>query len=205
MMRARMLARALALAAAAGLAAPAPANPEDGAAAPHHLRIPAKAMRYTAEYPIPDVRLVRADGRSVVLADEIDDGRPVVLDFVFTTCTTICPVSSQTFSELEQLLGTRRERVHLMSVSIDPEEDTPQRMRDYSRHFDAGPQWNFYTGTVEASEAAQRAFRVYRGSKMLHEPVTLIRVAPGKPWVRFDGFVTAHEILDELGGPLAAR
>lgn len=164
----------------------------------HHTRVLTEAMRYTAEYPMPKVRLVRSDGRAVWLADEIDDGRPVVLDFVYTTCTTICSVSSQTFAEVEKLLGAQRDRVHLVSVSIDPEEDTPQRLTEYSRRYDAGPQWSFYTGTVDASEQVQRAFRVYRGNKMAHDPVTLVRVAPGKPWVRFDGFATAREILAAL-------
>src|SRR5689334_11779173 len=44
------------------------------------------------EYAVPAVRLVRDDGKSVSLPDEMDDGRPVVMNFIFTTCTTICPM-----------------------------------------------------------------------------------------------------------------
>ncbi len=164
----------------------------------HHASVAAAAMRYEANYPTPQVRLVNTDGHSVWLPDEIDDGRPVVLDFVYTTCTTICSVSSQTLAELERQLGTGRDRVHLMSVSIDPEEDTPRRLAEYSRRFQAGPQWSFYTGTVDASENVQRAFGVFRGNKMAHDPVTLVRLAPGKPWIRFDGFATVRELMAEL-------
>jgi protein SCO1/2 len=171
---------------------------EAGTQALHHTHIPTTATRYTVDYVTPQVHLVRADGRSIWLPDELDDGRPVVLDFVYTTCTAICPVSSQTFSELEKRLGADRGRVHLVSVSIDPEEDTPERLSQYSRHYDAGPQWSFYTGTLDASESVQRAFRVFRGNKMSHDPVTLVRLAPGRPWVRFDGFATAQELLAEL-------
>jgi protein SCO1/2 len=189
---------AAALAAALAVAAPVGATqdpPPDG----HHVKVPPRALRYTAEYATPSVKLVRADGRNVQLAEELDDGRPVVMDFVYTTCTTVCPVSSQTFEELESRLGAgARGRVHLVSVSIDPEEDTPRRMREYAQRFDAGPQWSFYTGTLGASETVQRAFGVFRGSKMLHEPVTLVRLAPGRPWTRFDGFVTAEELMAAL-------
>jgi protein SCO1/2 len=84
-----------------------------------------------------------------------------------------------------------------MSISIDPEQDTPTRLTEYARKFHAGPEWQYYTGTLAASIAAQRAFDVYRGEKMRHTPVTLLRSAPGKPWLRIEGFVTPDELLDD--------
>jgi protein SCO1/2 len=54
---------------------------------------------------------------------------------------------------------------------------------------------------MAASVAAQRVFEVYRGDKMGHTPVTLVRAAPGAAWVRFDGFATADMLLQELPGP----
>jgi protein SCO1/2 len=148
-------------------------------------------------YPIPGVRLTREDGKEVSLGAEIDDGRPVVLNFIFTTCSSICPLMSQTFSQFDHKLGAERARVHLMSISIDPEEDTVARLREYAKKFQAGPEWQHYTGTVEASIAAQRAFNVWRGGKMSHAPITFLRAAPGAPWLRIDGFVTPDELLRE--------
>jgi protein SCO1/2 len=181
------------------------AEEADAAYARHHRTAMPGAARSTADYPVPQVELVRADGKAVRLADEIDDGRAVVLDFVYTTCTSVCPLSSQVFESLQDQLGVERERVHLVSISIDPEQDTPERLLEYARHFEAGPRWQFYTGTVNASLAVQRAFRAYLGDKMSHPPVTLVRAGPGRPWTRFDGFATVAQILDELRQPLAAR
>jgi protein SCO1 len=144
---------------------------------------------------LPAVTLVREDGKSVQLAQELDDGRPVLVNFIYTTCFGICPISSQTFAQFQSRLGAEAPKVHLVSVSIDPEEDTPSVLRTYARKYHAGAGWNHYTGTVEASIAAQKAFEVYKGDKMNHDPVTLIRVAPGKPWVRIDGFATADDLL----------
>jgi protein SCO1/2 len=141
------------------------------------------------------VRLVRDDGKVVSLPEELNDGRPVVLNFIFTTCSSFCPLMSQTFAEFDTKLGADRARVHLMSISTDPEEDTPRRLREYAHKFHAGPEWQHYTGTVEASLAAQRAFDVWRGDKMSHTPITLLRAAPGKPWLRIEGFVTPEELL----------
>jgi protein SCO1/2 len=148
-----------------------------------------------SQYPVPPVRLVRDDGRVVLLPEELNDGRPVVLNFIFTTCSSTCPLMSQTFAQFDSELGADRERVHLMSISTDPEEDTPARLREYAQKFHAGPEWQHYTGTLEASVAAQRAFNVWRGDKMSHTPVTLLRAAPGKPWLRIEGFVTPNELL----------
>jgi protein SCO1/2 len=146
---------------------------------------------------LPAVQLVRADGHRVGFPSDIDDGRPVFLNFVYTTCTAICPVMTQIFSAFEKQLGADAAKVRLVSVSIDPEQDTPRRLTAYAKQFEAGSGWTFYTGTLEASVAVQKAFGVYRGDKMNHTPLTLIRAAPGRPWVRVDGFVTPDGLLQE--------
>jgi protein SCO1/2 len=120
------------------------------------------------------------------------------LAFIYTSCTTVCPLTSHTLSELQSKLGTDRDRVHLVSISIDPEQDTPARLRDYAKTFNAGPEWQHYTGTLAASEMVQRAFDVYRGAKMDHSPATLVRSAPDAAWVRIDGFATADQLYQEL-------
>ena len=168
----------------------------DGAAA--HASGPIRqTMTSIAGYVVPPVQLVRDDGKLVSLPDEMNDGRPVVLNFIFTTCSSICPLMSQVFSQFERQLGPDRDRVHLMSISVDPEEDTPARLREYAQKFRAGPEWQHYTGTVAASLAAQRAFKVFRGEKMNHAPVTFVRAAPSGPWLRIDGFVTPGELLEQ--------
>lgn len=154
--------------------------------------------RSVADYTIPQVKIVRADGKSVSLPNELNDGRPVVMNFVFTSCTTICPILSQTFAQLQTALGAERDHVHIVSISIDPEEDTPARLTAYARKFGAGPGWDHYTGTMQAIIETAQAFNVYRGDKMSHTPVTLLRKSPGNRWIRLDGFTTAEELLHEI-------
>lgn len=170
----------------------------------HHVAMK-RATRSTTEVTLPPVELVREDGKSVSLARELDDGRPVVLNFIFTTCASICPVMSQTFAQLQAKLGNERGKVHMVSISIDPEQDTPPRLAAYARQFHAGPQWRFYTGTTEASVATQRAFKAYRGDKMDHTPVTFLRAAPGQPWVRIDGFASSEDLAREFRELVATR
>ncbi|KVQ05247.1 hypothetical protein WJ98_08210 [Burkholderia ubonensis] len=160
----------------------------------HHAVAPG-TTHSMADYALPPVELVRDDGKTVSLVDELNDGRPVILTFIYTSCTTICPMISQTLERLQGELGSDRNKVHIVSISIDPEEDTPARLRAYAARFGAGPEWQHYTGTVDASIAAQRAFNVYRGDKMNHAPVAFLRAAPGRQWMRIDGFATPSELL----------
>ena len=161
--------------------------------------------RRVAEYRLPSVQLVRADGTTMVFPQAIDDGRPVALNFIYTSCTAICPILSHNFAEFQRRLGTERERVHMVSISIDPEEDTPKRLTEYAGRFEAGPQWEFYTGTAAASRTMQSAFQAWFGDKMHHRPVTFLRPAPGRPWVRLEGFVSPNELVAEYRRMMAAR
>jgi protein SCO1/2 len=174
---------------------------KEAVAADTHQHSAASGVKISmADYVTPQLWLVRDDGKRVSLPKELDDGRPVVLNFIYTTCPGICPVMSHVFSQFQERLGADRDKVHMVSISIDPEQDTPARLRAYADKFSAGSQWQHYTGTVEASVRAQKAFDAYRGDKMSHDPLTLMRAAPGKPWVRVDGFASANDLLEQYIG-----
>ena len=170
----------------------------------HHMAAPSSAAvsRSEAKLATPKVALKTQDGKAVALPEVIDDGRPVLLNFIYTTCTAICPPMTRIFAEVQDKLGAERARVRIVSVSIDPEEDTPRRLRDYARQFGAAEPWVFLTGSA-ASETVQKAFNAYRPDKMGHTPVTFLRRAPGQPWVRLDGLAQAPQILAELRPMLA--
>jgi protein SCO1/2 len=147
------------------------------------------------EHTVPEVSLIRDDGKRVSLRDEIDDGRPVFVNFIFTSCPGICPLMSESFRQLQSRLGEESSRIHMVSISIDPEQDKPARLRGYAARFRAGAQWQHYTGTLDASLAVQRAFGVYNGDKMSHAPITFFRALPGRPWVELQGFATGDDLL----------
>ena len=163
----------------------------------HEHHVPPGIKRSEADYKIPAVTLVRQDGTTVSFPQVLDDGRPVILDFIYTACTAICPILSQVFFEVQQKLGGERNKVNMVSISIDPEFDTPARLTEYAKKFRAAAQWQYYTGTVAASVAVQKAFNAYRGDKMNHSPVTFLRAAPGKPWVRLDGLASPDLVIKE--------
>jgi protein SCO1/2 len=148
-------------------------------------------------YPVPDVVLVDADARSVRLRELLASDEPVMLNFIFTTCGTICPVMVRVFSDVPSRLGAAAKDLRMISISIDPENDTPAKLKYYAKNFGEGLRWRFLTGRLEDIKTVQRAFDTYRGDKMNHEPLTLIRHARAKPWVRIEGFANPDELARE--------
>lgn len=148
-------------------------------------------------YPIPDVVLTDADARPVRLRELLASQDPVMMNFIFTTCGAICPVMSKVFSDVPARLGAQASRLRMISISIDPENDTPAQLKSYASSYGAGARWTFLTGRVEDVKAVQLAFGSYRGDKMNHEPLTLLHPGPDKPWVRIDGFASSEDLAQE--------
>ena len=154
--------------------------------------------RSVAAYDIPDLKLVDMNGAAVSLHDGLGGDAPILLNFIYTTCTAICPVMSATFHHVQNQLGAEAGKVRMVSISIDPEFDTPAKLKEYSAKYRTGPQWKLLTGSVENSQAVQRAFHSYRGGKMNHVPATFIRAGGAdQPWVRLEGFASAPDIVKE--------
>lgn len=167
----------------------------------HHHGAPAPQPRYTrteAAYAPPDVPLVSAGGAPTRLATILAADGPLFLQFMFTSCTTVCPVMSASFAGIQSRLGSGDARLRFVSISIDPAYDTAERLRDYAKRFKAGPQWQFFTGQAEDIAAVQKAFAAYPGNnKMQHVPVTFFRAETGARWVRLEGLPNAEQLLDE--------
>lgn len=186
----------------------APASKAEGRLAADGARERGSYARSERAYAIPDVTLVDDRARPVRLREALAADEPVMVNFIFTTCNAICPVMSGIFARVQKELGAEAGRVRLVSISIDPEQDTPARLRAYAERFRAGPRWTFLTGSLRDVEAVERAFDAYRGDKMNHEPLTLLRAGPGRPWIRIDGFASPAELAREYeraSGKVALR
>lgn len=157
-----------------------------------------KGYKRTIEnYTVPDVVLVNQNGAKVRFRDLIQSDKPVVVDFIFGTCTTICPVLSAGYANLQQKLGPDSRKVHLVSISIDPENDTPKVLREYLARYRAKPGWDFFTGSRADIDKVMYAFNAYIPNKMSHYPLTLIRSPSDGKWIRIFGLMGSSEFLGE--------
>ena len=152
---------------------------------------------------IADIALVDQSGRATTLLEAIGSDKPVLVNFIFTTCTTICPVMSAGMSQFLTNLGPERDQVRVVSISIDPDVDTIEKLRAYATRYHAAPSWRFLTGTPEAIVAAQRAFGSYRGGKYNHAAGTFVRPAPDASWIALDGLSSAETLMNAFLGRVA--
>ena len=98
-------------------------------------------------------------------------------------------------------LQEQQSNAHLVSVSIDPEVDTPQRLKAWSRKFGARPGWTLVTGKKDDIVRILKAMNAYSGDFANHQPVTIVGNDATGTWKRSYGFTTAAKLavmLDEL-------
>ena len=157
-----------------------------------------KYKRTVESYTIPDVVLVNQNGARVKLKELLQTNKPIVVDFIFGTCTTICPVLSAGFINLQNKIGPDSQKVHLISISIDPENDTPKVLKEYLKRYRAKPGWDFFTGSRRDIDSVMRAFDAYIPNKMSHYPLTLIRSPADGKWIRIFGLMSSSEFLSEF-------
>jgi len=155
-------------------------------------------QKTVVKYAVPDVVLVNQDGQKIPFKSYLQTDKPVMVEFIYATCTTICPVLSAGFANLQHKLGPDAAAVVLVSISIDPENDSPPVMKEYLKKYGAGPGWDFLSGTRADIDTVMRAFDAYVSNKMYHLPLTLIRSPADGSWVRIKGLMGAADLQDEL-------
>jgi protein SCO1 len=116
-----------------------------------------EAPRAVSQTRFPEIRVRDQNGKELRFYSDLVKGRTVAINYVFTTCTTICPSLTATFRKVQQDLAARALDVHLISVSVDPTTDTPERLHDFAAKFQAGPGWTFVTGEKANIDSLLRA------------------------------------------------
>jgi protein SCO1/2 len=157
----------------------------------------AEYRKSVAHYTVPDVTLVNQEGARVKLRELMADGKPTFVQFVFTSCPTICPILGAIFSNFQTKLGPAAEQIRFVSVSIDPEHDDPTKMKAFLQRYNAKDNWTFLTGSRDDIQAVQNAFDAYANNKMSHSPLTFFSSPSDKNWVRIGGFIGAAELVAE--------
>lgn len=186
--------------AAGGAGAEAPAAEAMAGEHCEHMQAPAPRSGMSIrdeQHVVPTATLIDQDGRELALAELLGDGRPVVMQFIFTTCTTICPLLSGSLSAAQRQLGEIDPTYRLVSISVDPERDTPAALRSYATRHRARDNWIFLTGDKDTIRAVQKAFGAYYegNNKMYHQPYTFLHGGHGGPWRRITGFASNAELV----------
>lgn len=129
----------------------------------------------------PDVDLVDQNGRHIHFYKDLVDGHTSAISFVFTSCTTVCPMISENFAKLQKLLGNRLgSDILLISISVDPLNDTPAKLRDFASKHGARPGWTLLTGDKREVDRLLRDLGEYQPDPLQHSTRALVRYADGR-------------------------
>ncbi len=134
-------------------------------------------------YPLPDFALVDDGGRA--FGPERLAGKVSVVNFIFTSCPTVCPALTARMAWLQGRLD--EPAVQLVSISVDPKNDTPEVLREYGERFGRDPaRWTFVTGELGAvKRAVEEGFRVVMGGAA--SGASALDIVHGEHFVLVDG------------------
>jgi cytochrome oxidase Cu insertion factor (SCO1/SenC/PrrC family) len=145
---------------------------------------------------IPDATVYNQNGRRLSFYTDLVKGRTVAINFIFTTCTTICPPMTATFRRVQQELDKQTGGdVKLISVSVDPTTDTPERLYDFAEKFKAGPGWTFVTGDKAEIDSLLRALGAAVADKSDHTPMVLVGNDAAGYWTRTYGLSSPDALV----------
>jgi protein SCO1 len=111
----------------------------------------ARSSRWGETY-IPNLPVVTQDGETLHFYDDLIKDKVIVISFIYTSCTDICPLTTARLVEVREKLGDAVGRdIFFISLTVDPERDTPERLKAFADafHIGDGPGWRFVTGKPE--------------------------------------------------------
>ncbi len=154
-------------------------------------------QRSLVSYQVPAVTLRNQLNQPVPLRDYLSPDKPVLLEFIFTSCTTLCPDQSVKFSNLQRRLAPASDQVRLVSISVDPETDTPEVIHRYLQQYQAQPGWDFLTGSPTEIRQVMAAFDIKPSDMITLDSSLLLRSPLTGQWVRVDGRLNGEDFLRE--------
>jgi len=153
-------------------------------------------VRSAAEKYFSDVELINQDGQKMRFYSDVLKDKVVVINTFFTSCTGVCPPINRNLEKVQEVLGDRLGKdAFLISISVDPETDTPSRLKEYSRRFHARPGWIFLTGKKENVDWAVYKLGQYVEAKEGHTNIIIIGNEPKGLWKKAFGLAKADELM----------
>ena len=153
-----------------------------------------------------DSTLVDQDGQPVRFASEAIGDRIVAINFIYTSCTTVCPLVSATFKSLQGKLGEHLGKdVRLISISLDPATDMPARLKDNAIRFNAKPGWVWLTGNKPEVDLVLKGLGTSSANFTEHAPLVIVGDGRRGQWNRFYGLTGPEQIRQKVEALLDDR
>jgi protein SCO1/2 len=153
-----------------------------------------------------DVELIDQDGNKLRFYSDVLKDKVVIVNTFFSTCTSVCPPLNRNFEKIQEALGDRLgKEAFLVSISVDPEVDTPPRLKEYSRKFHARPGWLFLTGKKENVDWALYKLGQYVEKKDDHTTIVIMGNEPKGLWKKAHGLANVADLISMVEDVLNDR
>jgi cytochrome oxidase Cu insertion factor (SCO1/SenC/PrrC family) len=161
-----------------------------------------------ARVEIPDVEVLDQDGKKVRFYSDLIKDKVVVLNFFFTSCTFVCLPQGRSLAKLKASLAKRfAKEVFFVSVSRDPETDTPRKLKRWGSEFGAGDGWTLVTGEKDVMTRLVADFTGEGLGTQMHSAIIFIGNDRTGAWMEAEGLAPAAELvkaIDSVAGPASA-
>ena len=150
----------------------------------------------TKSMMIPDVEVLDQEGHALHFYSDLIKGKTVVINFIFTNCTTICPPLAATFARVQKEMGEKVGKdVHFISISVDPLTDTPERLKTWGAKFKAGAGWTFVTGSKPEIDTLLNALGASVSRREDHSPTVIVGNDLKGIWTRTYGLARISQMI----------
>jgi protein SCO1/2 len=179
---------------------PAAALPETTSPKAAAPAVPAPAA---AQHPIkpqiPDTVLIDQDGREQHFYTDLIKDKLVIVNALYTSCPATCPIQAGVFAGVQERLGDRVGKdVQLISITLDPATDTPERLKQFAERFNAGPGWVLLTGPKPDVVEVLQAMDLYAADPADHTPIAAIGNEPAGVWMKTINLISPVEMVSKL-------
>jgi cytochrome oxidase Cu insertion factor (SCO1/SenC/PrrC family) len=145
---------------------------------------------------IPNADIYDQNGKQLNFYSDLIKGKTVAINFIFTTCTASCPPLTATFRRVQEEALNRGLQVNLISISVDPTVDTPERLKAFAEKFNAGPRWTFVTGDKGEIDSLLKGLGAAVTNKNDHTPMIMIGNDTADYWTKAYGLSSPSKLVD---------
>lgn len=148
---------------------------------------------------IPDVDCLDQNGKKLRFNTDLVKGKVVVISFIFTNCTFVCPIIGEGVARLQTALGDRVGRdVQLISVSTDPVTDTPEKLKAWGARLKAKEGWTMVTGEKAEMDRLLKVLTGGVSGNKTHEPLLLIGNEATNVWTESYAYESPAKIIQQI-------
>lgn len=150
----------------------------------------------TAHKYFTDVMLVNQDGKEMRFYSDLLKGRVVIINTFFTSCTSVCPPMTRTLERIQEWLGDRLGKdAYILSISVDPEVDTPPKLKAFADGYGVRPGWHLLGGKKENVQFALRKIGQFVEARDNHTTLLLVGNEPTGLWKKAFGLAKPSELI----------